>query len=104
MEAGRESVYGQFSLLGEHSRLSSVNLRNRADGFRLIFRSRTFLSGAAAAAIRYNVLSRISGELFARLCGSPALSFFANFGASVSASVSQKSLRRVRFFLQAELS
>ena len=92
MEADRESAYGSFPLLEEHSRLSSVNLRNHADGCRCIFRSRTLLFGAAAVAIRYNVFSRTPGKLFACLFGAPVLSFFANFGASVEASISQKAL------------
>ena len=92
MKAAHEAAYNQLPLREEHSRPESVTLRNPADGCRHSFRSRTLLFGAVAAVLRYNVFSRISDALFARLFGIPVLSFFANFGALVPAFLPQKAL------------
>ena len=92
MKAAHEAAYNQLPLREEHSRPESVTLRNPADGCRHSFRSRTLLFGAVAAVLRYNVFSRISDALFARLFGIPVLSFFDDFGALVPSPLSQKAL------------
>ena len=72
--------------------MSAVAPNRPDDGRRYGFFSSDLLFGSVAAALRYNVFSRIVAELFTRLFGMPLLRFFDYFGALLPDSLARVAL------------
>ena len=90
--AGRNVAREQLPLREEHPRRSPVTPHRPSSGRRYSFSSRTLLRGASDAAIRCDVISRISGEHSDRPCGVSFLGFSPDFGERVLAPITQNDL------------
>ena len=83
MKAERDDAYKQPPLAWGQSELSVVSIRSPAGGRWYGFLSRALLYGAIAAAIRYNVVSRIISELMCRIFCIPMISYFDDCGVMI---------------------
>ena len=98
IKADREAAYMQHPMRGEHAALAVIALKCPADHRRYGFFSRTWVFGAIAAVLRYNVFSRILAELTTFYLGIPLLSFFGDFGALVPSFLSSADLQTFTSF------
>ena len=90
--ADHAAAYKQPPLEWAKHSLASVALRSPGDGRRYGFTSRTLLFGAIAAVLHYNVFSRIIDSLGFRCFGTPAISYFDDFGSLLPATLAARGL------------
>ena len=74
-KADHEAAYKQLPLDFPHAKLAVVPLRSPTDGLCYGFVSRTMMFGAIAAALHYNVFSRLLSELVSKLWAFPFCAF-----------------------------
>ena len=100
VKADHEAAYKQLPIDPADQALTIIALRCPPDNKRYGFVTRTLVSGAAAAVLRYNVFSRAASALVCRVFGIPMVCFFDDFAALVRLGLVGKALEVFSRFCQ----
>ena len=93
-----EASYKQLPTDASHSKLAAIALISPSDHRMYGLIIRTIVFGAVAAALRYNVFTRLLSEPFDQFFGNPLLVFFGDFCSIAAAEVSEADLRQSTLF------
>ena len=80
IKTDREAAYKQLPISPERCPLAMATLRRPTLWAWFSFHPHALLSGAAAAALRYNCFSRISGAMVGEIFGTPLVTYFDDRG------------------------